>query len=127
MIAGKSYYGTNVDLWSSGIVLYAMVCGFLPFEDPETSTLYKKILAANDNIDKIIPTFISTNCKNILLKILNTNPRQRYTLKDIKTHPWFHIVKSELQPGYIVENDEIPIDTDIVESLQDYDFSKDEL
>ena len=45
MIAGKYYRGTAVDIWSSGVILYAMICGFLPFEDPNTSKLYKKIVA----------------------------------------------------------------------------------
>lgn len=47
MIAGKRYNGLQTDLWSSGVVLYAMVCGYLPFEDPKTSNLYKKILSAD--------------------------------------------------------------------------------
>ena len=37
MVAGKRYDPYKVDIWSSGIVLYAMVAGFLPFEDPNTS------------------------------------------------------------------------------------------
>lgn len=127
MIAGKYYHGTNVDLWSSGIVLYAMVWGFLPFEDPDTSNLYKKILSANDNIDKIIPKFLSTNCKNLLKKVLNTNPRNRYTLEDIKLHPWFNILKPNPTDGYIVGKSEFPIDEDIVDCLQEYNFDKEEL
>lgn len=45
MIAGKRYLGASVDIWSSGIILFAMVCGYLPFEDPNTSNLYSKILS----------------------------------------------------------------------------------
>jgi len=47
MIAGKRYNGLQTDIWSSGVVLYAMICGYLPFEDPKTSNLYKKILGAD--------------------------------------------------------------------------------
>ena len=46
MIAGKRYHGLKTDIWSSGVVFYAMVCGYLPFEDPKTSNLYKKIIFA---------------------------------------------------------------------------------
>jgi 5'-AMP-activated protein kinase, catalytic alpha subunit len=44
MIAGKDYHGLKVDIWSCGVILYAMICGFLPFEDPDTNKLYGKIL-----------------------------------------------------------------------------------
>lgn len=56
MIAGKKYHGLASDIWSSGIILYAMTCGYLPFEDPNTNKLYKKILAC----DYVIPGFISS-------------------------------------------------------------------
>lgn len=45
MIAGKRYQGLGVDIWSCGVILFALVCGYLPFEDPNTSTLYKKIMS----------------------------------------------------------------------------------
>lgn len=44
MIAGKKYDGLGVDIWSSGITLYAMLVGYLPFEDSDTGILYKKII-----------------------------------------------------------------------------------
>ena len=44
MIEGKKYSGAKVDMWSTGVILYALLCGFLPFEDPNTAQLYKKIL-----------------------------------------------------------------------------------
>jgi 5'-AMP-activated protein kinase catalytic alpha subunit len=45
MIAGKRYECSRVDVWSCGIILYAMLCGYLPFEDQNTNKLYKKIMA----------------------------------------------------------------------------------
>ena len=47
MIAGKRYHGLQTDIWSSGVVFYAMVAGYLPYEDPKTSNLYKKIMSAD--------------------------------------------------------------------------------
>ena len=46
MVSGKRYQGIKTDLWSSGIILYAMLCGYLPFEDSNTAELYKKIISS---------------------------------------------------------------------------------
>lgn len=87
MIAGERYYGDKVDIWSSGVILYAMICGFLPFEDPDTAKLYRKILSG----EFTIPKFVSPEGKDMIKKILNTDPEERYTSKDIRKHKWFNI------------------------------------
>ena len=40
MISGHKYAGDMIDIWSCGVILYALLCGFLPFEDPDTAKLY---------------------------------------------------------------------------------------
>jgi len=85
MIAGKPYNGLEVDIWSCGIILYAMICGYLPFEDPNTDKLYKKIL----NGQYKFPNNISEEAKDLISKILNNNPKERYSLLNIRAHPWF--------------------------------------
>jgi 5'-AMP-activated protein kinase catalytic alpha subunit len=40
MIGGKKYNGLQVDIWSCGVIMYAMLCGYLPFEDKNTKKLY---------------------------------------------------------------------------------------
>jgi 5'-AMP-activated protein kinase catalytic alpha subunit len=71
MIAGKEYNGLQVDIWSCGVILFAMLCGYLPFEDPNTDKLYKKII----NSEYSIPSYISEHGKDLIRKILNTNPQ----------------------------------------------------
>lgn len=70
MIAGKKYECRGVDIWSTGIILYAMLCGYLPFEDTNTHVLYKKILSGS--ID--LPNFLSLNSVTILRGMLNVDP-----------------------------------------------------
>lgn len=43
LISGKEYLGAEADIWSMGVLLYALLCGFLPFDDENVSVLYKKI------------------------------------------------------------------------------------
>lgn len=62
-----------------------MICGYLPFEDPNTSALYKKIIAG----DFHIPKFVSPVAKDLLQGILTTDPNRRYSIRTIKNHEWF--------------------------------------
>ena len=89
MIAGKRYNGLQVDIWSCGVILFAMLAGYLPFEDPNTSALYKKILSG----DYKIPKFVSNEGKDLISKILNTDPAKRYTIQDIRRHPFMNLFK----------------------------------
>lgn len=85
MIAGKKYKGLAADLWSSGVILFAMICGYLPFEDPNTSKLYKKILGGEYSI----PKFVSEDCADMMKKVLNTDPETRFKVRQIREHAWF--------------------------------------
>lgn len=104
MIAGKKYCGPLADIWSMGVILFALVCGYLPFEDPNTAALYKKILAA----DYKAPKFISADVRDLISKILETDPRKRYTMQDIRQHPWYTQVADSAIPKERVDvyNDE---------------------
>ena len=76
MIAGKRYHGIQTDIWSSGVTLYAMLVGFLPFEDPNIGLLFKKILLGQFEI----PNHLSANAVHLLNLILNTDPNGRGTM-----------------------------------------------
>ena len=66
MIAGLKYDGDSIDIWSCGVILYALLCGFLPFEDPDTAKLYKKILQGEFQV----PSFLKPKAHDLVSKIL---------------------------------------------------------
>jgi len=118
MIANKKYDGLEVDIWSAGVILFALLCGFLPFEDPDTSNLYKKILAGNYTI----PNFLSEEAKSIIKGMLNTDSKARFTIENIKKHPWFSISPIKVKQGIIVGIHQIPTEPLILQQLINYNF-----
>ena len=93
-----------------------MTCGYLPFEDPNTSKLYKKIL----NCDFLIPGFISKASKDLIKKILNTDPTKRFTMTEIKNHEWYSQVKvPEITEGIVIGKDRVPVLEEFLGKIQD--------
>ena len=68
------YDGLYTDIWSCGVILYAMLCGYLPFEDSNVAQLYNSII----NTEPEIPSFLSEAAKNILQGILEKDPEKRF-------------------------------------------------
>ena len=52
MLSGNSYDGFKIDIWATGIILFAMLCGYLPFDDKNNNILFKKILECKINFPK---------------------------------------------------------------------------
>ncbi|EQC31477.1 CAMK/CAMKL/AMPK protein kinase [Saprolegnia diclina VS20] len=97
MIEGKMYVGPKADIWSLGVILFAMVCGFLPFEDNNTSILYKKILSGQYKT----PNYISSLVQDLIRKILETDPIKRFSLDDIRDHAWCKSVEAQMPKALV--------------------------
>ena len=123
MLEGKLYKGGKVDIWSAGVVLYAMICGYLPFEDEDNSELYKKII----NGKYSIPSYVSKQGRDLIYGLLNTNPKKRINISQIKKHSWIKLYSSGLynngdtifNTGLYLDKYVIPIDEDIIEEMKE--------
>lgn len=120
MIAGNKYQGIKIDTWSVGIILYAMVCGYLPFEDTNNDALYKKILEGKF----AVPSFVSDSCKDLIKKILTVDPSKRISISQIREHPWFNTSTFYKAEGLLINSVVIPIDEEIVEKMVGMNFQK---
>ena len=117
MLNGEKYRAPPVDIWSSGIVLYAMICGYLPFEDDDNDVLYDKICKGKFTI----PNHVSEKARDLLNQVLVTDPKKRLTIYQIKQHPWFSLYNNRgklmISDGLILNKYVVPIDEEIVSSM----------
>ncbi|XP_057451828.1 CBL-interacting serine/threonine-protein kinase 14-like [Lotus japonicus] len=85
ILAKKGYGGAGADVWSSGVVLFVLAAGYLPFNDYNITILYRKIYRGHFRF----PKWISSDLKNLLSRLLDTNPETRITLDEVMVDPWF--------------------------------------
>ncbi|KAK1304276.1 CBL-interacting protein kinase 23 [Acorus calamus] len=85
VIHNKGYDGAKADLWSCGVILFVLMAGYLPFEDTNLMSLYKKINKA----DFSCPSWFSTSAKKLIKRILDPNPSTRITIPEVIENEWF--------------------------------------
>ena len=121
MILGKKYEGILTDIWSCGIILFAMMFGYLPFDDYDEEKLYRKIINGKYEYPKDIT--VSEEAKNFINSILVVNPKYRANINDIKNNKWF---KKNYKPSLGLYNSlcEIPISNLIVKEMMKMGFNK---
>ena len=125
---GAVYDGKKADMWSCGVVLYAMLTSRYPFQRPEDMTLgraqhMQTLIARTLTGDYLIPTNISHECADILRGLLTVDPEKRFSVKDVFSHPWY---QHGLKPGVLEFNDHVvaeltahpPINNDVIEQIK---------
>ena len=87
------------DIWSCGVILYAMLFGRYPFNARERDYA-RKIVSAQYVLPSDVP--VSAECADLLTRVLVADPHVRLSMDDIKRHPWFN---QDLPGGALQMND----------------------
>ena len=77
-------YNFMVDIWSMGVVLFAILCGRLPFENTNIAMMLDMILKTEPDF----PDTLSPPCLDLLKKMLVKDMSMRISLKEMREHPW---------------------------------------
>lgn len=124
LLQAKQYTGPEVDVWSFGIVLYVLVCGKVPFDDQSMPALHAKI--KKGIVD--YPNWLSPECKDLIGRMLVTDPKQRASLQEIMNHPWMIKGFGTAPENYlpIREPLQLPLDPVVVQAMTGFDFGSPE-
>eukprot|EP00796_Vickermania_ingenoplastis_P012757 gene12757-8697_t len=87
VISGKLYCGPEVDVWSCGVILYALLCGCLPFDEDTVPALFSKIRKGKYEV----PPQMSKPTAEFISRLLCVDPLQRLTIPQIRDSPLFNI------------------------------------
>ncbi|XP_004913519.1 serine/threonine-protein kinase BRSK2 isoform X2 [Xenopus tropicalis] len=121
VIRGEKYDGRKADIWSCGVILFALLVGALPFDDDNLRQLLEKVKRGVFHM----PHFIPPDCQNLLCGMIEVDPTKRLTLEAIQKHTWYIGGKNEPEPEQAVPRKvqvgSLPsledVDPDVLESM----------
>uniref|UniRef100_A0A668TT60 Protein kinase domain-containing protein n=1 Tax=Oreochromis aureus TaxID=47969 RepID=A0A668TT60_OREAU len=85
VIRGEKYDGRRADVWSCGVILFALLVGALPFDHDNLRQLLEKVKSGVFHM----PHFIPPDCQSLLKGMIEVNPEKRLTLEAIQKHSWY--------------------------------------
>ncbi|XP_042178178.1 serine/threonine-protein kinase BRSK2-like isoform X6 [Oncorhynchus tshawytscha] len=85
VIRGEKYDGRRADVWSCGVILFALLVGALPFDHDNLRQLLEKVKSGVFHM----PHFIPPDCQALLKGMIEVNPDKRLTLEAIQKHSWY--------------------------------------
>lgn len=149
LLQARAYTGPEVDVWSFGIVLYVLVCGKVPFDDQSMPALHAKIkkglvdypnwlssgklpyFRMPENIHRAqhVSTNIHVECKNLLSRMLVTDPKQRATMAEVLYHPWMNKGYSAAPDNCLPRREplSLPLDREVINAMTGFNFGPPEV
>ncbi|MBA0644953.1 hypothetical protein Goklo_013118 [Gossypium klotzschianum] len=107
----KRKYGPEADIWSIGVMLYILLCGFPPFWAESENGIFSAILRGEIDFESDPWPAISPQAKDLVTKMLNLDPKQRLTAQQVLNHPWIK------EDG---EAPDIPLDNAVLGRLKQF-------
>ncbi|CAN8310928.1 unnamed protein product [Cochlearia groenlandica] len=104
VLSDKGYDGAAADIWSCGVIIFVLMAGYLPFDEPNLMTLYNRICKAEFNC----PQWFSTGAKRVIKRILDPSPVTRISIAELLEDEWFK--KGYKQPSFEQDDEDINID-----------------
>lgn len=123
----KGYDGSKADIWSCGVILYALVCGYLPFQGENVMRIYRKAFKAQYEF----PDWVPEGAKNLISNLLVADPEKRFSIADIMKDPWFQVgfmrpIAFSFKESAIGDNVD-DFDEDDSDNNNNQEFNKDDL
>lgn len=95
IIYGRRYRGDKADIWSCGVILYAMLGGFLPFDGGDLTSTLRLVKKG----EYVMPRGLSGEAEDLIYRILQKNPVDRISMKSIWTHPLLKKYEERANPS----------------------------
>lgn len=118
VLSERGYDGLKADMWSCGVILYVLLSGALPFENPSLSKLLVIISMG------LYPSlsFVSPEAGDLIRRLLTVKPSERISAREVISHPWFTVgfdprTLMRTHPREEVSDDEESIDPGTVNAL----------
>jgi calcium-dependent protein kinase len=84
----KKSYTEKCDLWSVGVIMYILLCGYPPFNGSRDEQIIKAVLAGKYSLDEPEWADVSAEAKDLVAKLLTYNPDERPSASEALKHPW---------------------------------------
>ena len=124
---GSGYHPDLVDIWSCGIVLFVLLAGNTPWDSPtDDSYEFHEYLTTNSRPSDELWQKLPPATLSLLRGMLTVDPKSRFSLEDVRRHPWYTRSNKYLSPDGNKLKDPINLATSMFESLH-IDFSQDPL